>query len=115
MPDFFIFLTGITSALVGFAAIHRALHGLSMREFFLNLSSRPYGGYDLILFSVGLAYLLGAILQFCAAFQFPFVRDEWFMLLRRNLNVSINLLLVWWLLNGKLVERIYKIVERYAR
>lgn len=115
MPDPFIALIALSSLLVSYAAIRRALHGLHLVEFFRTASSRPFGGNDLILFSVGLGFGIASLITFAAAFHLPFTNDEWYLLTRRNINWVLNVLLAVWLINGRLVTRIYQVWERHGQ
>lgn len=105
-PDLWLVLLTLTSALVTFAIFRKCLRQDGLLDFARNVTKRATSGEDLILFALGLCFSVVTLVTLSTTLELWFVRADWFVTMRRQINVLAYVILALYFLNGRLVQRI---------
>ena len=102
LPDFWLACITVLSGIVTYAIFRKIFRQDGLVGFLRHVQERENGGDDLILFALGMCFVFVALISLSAALDAPFVREAWFVTMRRQINVLVYAVLALRFLNGRL-------------
>lgn len=111
LPDFWLACITFLSGIVTYAIFRKIFRKDGLVGFLRHVQERENGGDDLILFALGLCFVFVTLISLASALDASFVREAWFVTMRRQINVLGYAVLALHFLNGRLVRQIVRWIK----
>ena len=111
MYDYLLLITMLEMGAITVILFRKVLRRDGLVGFLRHVTERDAAGDDLLLFALGLCFILVTLTTAAAGFHLPFTREKWFAVFLRSLTTIFYFVLLLHFANGRLAVRLAHLIR----